>query len=216
MALRQILRRSFNNIQPELKGSEKVFSQIDQYLGSAPPLKTTLIVLGPSKSGRSTLIDLVSANLINVGVLKSELYSQFPASEYLTSKDEDVDYEQTIGVGTTFKSLFDAYDKLQPDNEIKTEFKELLYKHAKILADGYAARELPSDATDEEKESIFKQDNTILNEINRKLDNYSKVIKIKSFSQSAIEHIIDRVKVSDAVEIMHQSCIGLLSILLCS
>jgi hypothetical protein len=174
------------------------------------------VVLGPSKSGRSTLIDFVSANLINVGVLTSELYSQFPASEYLSSKNEDVDYEQTIGVGATFKSMFDAYDKLQADNQIKSEFKELLYKHAKILSDGYAARELPDEATEEEKGSIFKQENTILNEINRKLDNYSKVIKIKSFSQSALEHIIDRVKVGDAVEIMHQSCIGLLSIFLCS
>lgn len=216
MALRQILRRSFNNIQPELKGTEKVFSQVDQYLGSAPPPKATLMVLGPSKTGRSTLIDLVSANLINVGVLKSELYSQFPASEYLSSKEEDVDYEQSIGVGTTFKAMFDAYDKLEPDNQIKTEFKELLYKHARILGDGYASREVPADATDEEKESIFRQDNSIFNEINRKLDHYTKVIKIKSFSQSAIEHIIDRVKVGDAVEIMHQSCLGLLSIFLCS
>ena len=216
MALRHILRRSFTTAEPELKQAEKVFSTIDQYLAVSPAPKPSLIVLGPSKSGKSTLIDLVSANLVNVGAIRAELYAEFPATEYKSVNDENVDFEQTIGVGATAKSLFDAYEKLEPDSAIKSDFKELLYKHAQILSEGYASREIPELATEEEKESIYKQDNTMLNEINRKLDSYKKVIKIKSFSQSALEHIIDRVTVGDAVEIMHQSCIGLLSILLCS
>ena len=172
------------------------------FLSQKPPPATTLVVNGSVGSGKSFALDqamnyIGKNKLLDPDIVFSLGLKNLLAVENITS----MAFIDTINRGVG--SVIAGFEKKGLDRSVKVNFREQLdIKARKLFFLRKTLDDMIAEENPEVKSGYKEETQKIVRIINEKIKNYPKVVKLDTFDYDGLKHIIDRLPLADAFEVL--------------